>query len=73
MNLPDYRGLTPLAVAQRYGQEEIERILSALGASAENLRPKVTPDGGHDNDDDFIVVLPPWKRRGKKNPAKKNE
>ena len=45
MNLPDYRGLTPLKLARRYGQEDIEEMLTERGAVLE--APKE-----HDDDDD---------------------
>ena len=35
MNLPDYRGLTPLKLARRYGQEDIEEMLMTRGAVLE--------------------------------------
>ena len=35
MNLTDYRGLTPLKISRRYGQEEIEEMLQEKGAQLE--------------------------------------
>jgi hypothetical protein len=35
INLPDYRGLTPLKLSKRYGQEDIEVMLEARGAICE--------------------------------------
>ena len=35
VNLPDYRGLTPLKLARRYGQEDIEEMLMTRGAVLE--------------------------------------
>ena len=33
--MPDYRGLTPLKLARRYGQEDIEEMLAERGAVLE--------------------------------------
>lgn len=42
VNLGDYRGLTPLKVSRRYGQDEIEELLLQRGAQ---LEAKVTTEG----------------------------
>ena len=44
--MPDYRGLTPLKLARRYGQEDIEQMLAERGAVLE--APKEEGGGGGD-------------------------
>ncbi|TRY73605.1 hypothetical protein TCAL_08180 [Tigriopus californicus] len=55
VNIPDYKGMTPLKASRRYGQEEIEEMLVAQGAKleVEVQKPKPCSDG----------VAPPWKRQ----------
>ena len=55
VNQTDYKGMTPLKAARRYGQEEIEAMLVEKGAQLEVETPKVKVAG-----DD---VQPPWKVR----------
>ena len=44
--MPDYRGLTPLKLARRYGQEDIEEMLAERGAVLE--APKEESGNGDD-------------------------
>ena len=56
MNLPDYRGLTPLKLARRYGQEDIEEMLMERGAVLE--APKEEDDGEKGFDECQMAVIP---------------
>ena len=47
--MPDYRGLTPLKLARRYGQEDIEEMLAERGAVLE--APK--EESGDDDEKGF--------------------
>ena len=53
MNAKDYKGCTPLRLARRYGQDEIEMMLEAKGAKDEQDAPSRKPSTGVD---------PPWIR-----------
>ena len=59
INLPDYRGLTPLKLAKRYGQDEIEEALAARGAILELPKDDVKKEKAEES----LVVDPPWKRQ----------
>ena len=53
--MTDYRGLTPLKLSKRYGQDEIMDILVEKGAKMEvEAAPKSKCSVGVD---------PPWKRK----------
>ena len=55
VNVTDYRGLTPLKLSKRYGQDEISEILMEKGAKLEvEAAPKTKCAFGVD---------PPWKRK----------
>merc|ERR1712111_31048 len=54
VNAKDYKGSTPLRLARRYGQDEIEMMLEAKGAKDEQDAPSRKPSTGVD---------PPWIRR----------
>ena len=55
VNAKDYKGSTPLRLARRYGQDEIEMMLEAKGAKDEQDAPSRKPSTGVD---------PPWIRSG---------
>eukprot|EP00095_Tigriopus_kingsejongensis_P002550 maker-scaffold309_size213625-snap-gene-0.19 protein:Tk02550 transcript:maker-scaffold309_size213625-snap-gene-0.19-mRNA-1 annotation:"Ankyrin" len=55
VNLPDYKGMTPLKASQRYGQEEIEELLVEQGAQLLVDIPK-SPSCADE-------IMPPWKRQ----------
>lgn len=67
MNLPDYRGLTPLKLARRYGQEEIEEMLLAEGAELEKAKAGEDIENNKDKPNEKATVTsmvdPPWKRK----------
>ena len=54
MNAKDYKGCTPLRLARRYGQDEIEMMLEAKDAKDEQDAPSRKHSEG---------VEPPWIRR----------
>ena len=55
VNMCDYRGLTPLKVALRYGQDEIEAMLVARGAQLEIATSTCASEAANED------VPPPWK------------
>jgi len=56
VNELDYKNMTPLRLAKRYGQEEIEEMLVAAGAKEHIEPPKKTSVVGEE-------VFPPWVRK----------
>merc|ERR1711992_188012 len=60
VNAKDYKGCTPLRLARRYGQDEIERILSQKGAKDEQDPPSRKTSIGPD---------PPWMSSSRKSSA----
>ena len=55
VNAKDYKGMTPLRLARRYGQDDIEEMLVAKGG-----RDEVDPPTAKKNS---IGVDPPWVTR----------
>jgi len=60
VNAKDYKGCTPLRLARRYGQDEIERLLSQKGAKDEQDPPSRKTSIGPD---------PPWMSSSRKSSA----
>jgi len=56
VNAKDYKGSTPLRLARRYGQDEIEMMLEALDAKDESEAPSRKSSG----------VAPPWECSSRK-------
>merc|ERR1711936_937703 len=57
VNAKDYKGCTPLRLARRYGQDEIEMMLEAKGAKDESDAPSRKTSVG---------VQPPWESSSRK-------
>ena len=60
MNAKDYKGCTPLRLARRYGQDEIERLLTQKGGRDEQDPPSRKTSIGPD---------PPWMSSSRKSSA----